>query len=109
MSREKQIEEMARDLCHLDLPCDLCVAKGDCKAMTYARRAYEKDYRKQSDVARKIFEEIEREINDLEYQANTPRKTVKVEELKAQMDWVLHEVVPQILAELKKKYTEGET
>lgn len=50
MSEEKQIKKMARDLCHLDLPCDLCVANGDCKAMTYARRAYEKDYRKQSEV-----------------------------------------------------------
>lgn len=33
-------------------------------------------------------------------------KTVKVEELKAQCDWILHEVLPKTLAELKKKYTE---
>jgi hypothetical protein len=57
-------------------------------------------------LAAEIFEGIEREINNLEYQANTPRKNVKVEELKAQMDWVIHEVIPQILADLKKKYKE---
>ena len=63
---------------------------------------------KASEVAEEIFAEIEKHISSLEYQANTPRKTVKVEELKAQVNWVLHEVVPQTLAELKKKYTESE-
>ena len=57
-------------------------------------------------VAREIFEEIEKRIADLEYRANTPRKTVKVEELKEQVNWILHEVVPSTVAELKKKYTE---
>jgi hypothetical protein len=60
-----------------------------------------------SEVAREIFEEIEKAMADLEYRANTPRKTVKVEELKDQVNWVLHEVVPKTIAELKKKYTEG--
>ena len=65
-----------------------------------------KGYRKSTDVARENFEEIEDAIADLEYRANTPRKTVKVEELKAQVNWVLDEVIPQTLAKLKKKYTE---
>ena len=59
-----------------------------------------------TEVAREIFEEIEKSIANLEYRANTPRKTVKVEELKAQCDWILHEVVTKTLATLKKKYTE---
>lgn len=57
--------------------------------------------------AREILAEIEKKIADLEYQAKIPRKTVKVEELKAQMNWILHEVIPQIIAEIKEKYTEG--
>ena len=51
-----------------------------------------------------IFAEIDKRIASLEYRANTPRKTVKVEELKAQCDWILHEVIPKTLAEFKKKY-----
>jgi hypothetical protein len=54
----------------------------------------------------KIFEEIEKSIANLEYKVNTPRKTVKVEELKAQVNWILHDVVPNTIAEFRKKYTE---
>lgn len=54
-----------------------------------------------------IFEEIEKAIAGMTYNARTQRKTVKVEELKEQVDWVLHEVVPNRIDELKKKYTGG--
>lgn len=64
--------------------------------------------RAKSEVAREIFGEIEAQINALEYNARTPRKTVSVDELKAQMDWVLREVIPGTLAKIKQKYTEGE-
>ena len=56
-----------------------------------------------ADTVREIFEKIEKRIASLEYQANTQRKTISVEELKAQVNWILHEVVPQTLAELKKE------
>ena len=53
MSKEKQIEEMAWDLC--DIPkhpsiksCEQCGNKS-CHAMYYAKRAYEAGYRKQSE------------------------------------------------------------
>lgn len=55
---KEQIEEMARDICHLGVPCDECTMLARqmgqskeqyCKAMQYAKRAYEKGYRKQSD------------------------------------------------------------
>lgn len=64
------------------------------------------DVAPRSEVAREIFEEIEANINALEYNAKTPRKTVSVDELKAQMDWVLREVIPGTLAKIKQKYTE---
>lgn len=71
---------------------------------TAFKNGYEKG---KTETAREIFEEIEKEIANLEYRANTPRKTVRVDELKAQMDWLLHEVVPSVIDELKKKYTGG--
>lgn len=72
--------------------------------------AYKNGYAKgKADAVREIFEEIDKKIASMEYNANTPRKTVKVEELKEQVDWVLHTVIPQTLAELKKKYTESES
>ena len=64
MSRDKQIEEMAWDIC--DIPkhpsiksCEQCGNK-HCLAMYYAKRAYNKDYRKAKDVAREIFEEADK-------------------------------------------------
>lgn len=53
MSKDKQIEKMAWDIC--DIPkhpsiksCEQCGNK-HCHAMYYAERAYNKDYRKQSE------------------------------------------------------------
>ena len=54
----EQIKEMARDICHLNVSCDECTMFAKqmgqskeryCKAMQYAKRAYEKGYRKQSE------------------------------------------------------------
>jgi hypothetical protein len=79
------------------------------EAHRYERYYFNHEYDKmiaeaKAEVAREIFAEIEKAISSMKYNANTPRKTVKVEELKEQVDWVLHEVVPQRIAELKKKY-----
>ena len=49
----KQIEEMAKDICHLPCTCDECTYPkyrkniDKCKAKVYAERAYKKGYRKQ--------------------------------------------------------------
>ena len=56
MNRDKQIEEMAKAVCHLERTCDQCMTSFECKAMVYAKRFYEAGYRKAS----KIFEEIEK-------------------------------------------------
>ena len=60
-----------------------------------------------TETAKKIIAEILSHLDALEYNVKTPRKTVKVEELKAQVNWVLHEVVPKTLANIEKNY-EGE-
>ena len=49
MSKEKQIEEMASDICALDMDCKEChLFENNCHAKKYARRAYNAGYRKQS-------------------------------------------------------------
>ena len=55
---------------------------------------------------RKFSEELIEHFNALEYNPNTPRKTVKVDELRAQMDWMLHEVVTDTIKEFAEKYIE---
>ena len=63
MNRDKQIEEMAKAVCHLDRTCDECMTSFECKAMTYAKRFYNAGYRKASE----IFEEIEDVLNNIGY------------------------------------------
>lgn len=67
-NKEKEIEEMSRDLCH-SRTCDIKKNGGNCykycNAYIYAFRAVNAGYRKASDVAREIFEEIEK-ILDLD-------------------------------------------
>lgn len=59
-NEEKQIEEMAKSVCHLDRTCDECMTSFECKAMMYAKRFYDAGYRKASEREREIFEEIEK-------------------------------------------------
>ena len=73
------------------------------EAMRGAANSYKMHY---ENLAREIFAEIEKKIHSMHYNANTKRKTVKVEELKEQIDWVLHEVIPNMIADLAKKYME---
>ena len=88
MSRDNQIEEMAKamhDGCSIVKATNQCRGEDclDCGAVTL----YEKGYRKASDVAREIFEEIEKVVG----------YTLCVD----LTDWSAY-------TELKKKYTEGE-
>jgi hypothetical protein len=50
MSKEKQIEEMARDICRVKQNCnDVCHPINSCRALKYAERFYNAGYRKQSE------------------------------------------------------------
>ena len=95
--RDKQIEEMARDICECyncdgtcyqdDKQCDL-----RCDEYTNAQYLYHKGYRKASDVAREIFEEIEEHAEEVGFSSYTERFEFA-----------------DFIAELKKKYeSEGE-
>lgn len=116
MSRDKQIEEMAKDL------EDVCENRGcnyengirDCDKCR-AEWLYELGYRKASDVAREIFEEIEELLNlQAKIVCKTRDKYRETDEpmlsFIAMLDGRIYSlrVVEEHIAELKKKYTEGE-
>ena len=97
--KEKQIEEMAKTLCKNSFS-EYC-ASGRCQNPNCLVNAkalealYNKGYRQASDVAREIFEEIERLMLDGVIGDKYPAKVI----------------YPEKYAELKKKYTkimEGE-
>ena len=90
MSRDKQIEEMAKTVCHLDRTCDECMTSFECKAMMYAKRFYNAGYRKSTEVAEEIFGEIEFEIHQLDFDREETRAIA----------------IEGIIANAKKKYTE---
>lgn len=108
---EKQIDEMAKDLCRTDTceikkigkPCN-----HRCKAHIYAARAIDKGYRKASDVAEEIIADLENGIDELlkvytevrnrEFMTDNPTEYTSG---KVDAYWS----VKVRLAELKKKYT----
>ncbi len=102
MSEEKQIEEMAKLVCTVfDGNCKDCPFNfyPPCPPKAGAERVYNAGYRKQSEVAREIFEEIEKlmqmVIND--YKTCSCFGTADIVDYAR--EW--------LISELKKKYTEG--
>ena len=111
--KEEAIKEADAELMAIDL-CNSLVETFGGHSQTFVLDAKEtaknmraKGYRKASDVINEFSEELIKRFNDLEYNANTPRKTVKVDELRAQMDWILHEVVIETIKEFAEKYAEA--
>ena len=97
MDSDKQIEEMAYDVCnssHCTVEewqcCSVCAGLCE-KAKRISEKLTAKGYRKASEVAREIFEEIDKVLNF--YKKYNPYNDL----LKCVIDK---------LAELKKKYTE---
>lgn len=117
MTKEKQI---IKDICPLYKEygsCERCakelpILEDDepCYYECTARLIVENDYRKASDVAREIFEEaikLAKEIADNSaVLAELEENPIKRIESKGEQIGAL--MVLEILAELKKKYTEGE-
>ena len=98
MSKEKQIEEIAREMCHLSAECKTCQIcnerynGGDdlCYFQCVAKEIINHGYRKQSEVVEEIFEEMDNIIYNLR---DSP--------FYSSSDAVYE------LTELKKKYTGG--
>lgn len=56
-----------------------------------------------SEAYKEFAEKLKEEFLNLQYNAKTNRKTVKIEELKEQMDWLLHTVAIETLDNLLKE------
>ncbi len=91
MSKEKQIEEMAKAICSACAIRENCKLEDVCRATLQESEAlYNAGYRKQSEVAREIFEEIENlSVNTVDDWGNSVQ-------IISEIDY----------AELKKKYSE---
>ena len=99
MSKDKQIEEMAKTVCHLDRTCDQCMTSFECKAMTYAKRFYNAGYRKASDTAKEIIKHLARLVEDKEMLMSFYGKSgwfIKVDD------------VTDFIADINRMYEEGE-
>ncbi len=65
MNKEKEIKEIATLMCRVyDGSCDECGFSPWCCIYDDARNMYNAGYRKQSDVAKQIFEEIEKHTQE---------------------------------------------
>lgn len=91
--------------------CEKCLYRKNCQYLAKHKTTEvsgctafwsEADFK--SEIAKEIFAKINSGIDSLEYNVKTFRKTVKVEELQEQVNWVLHEVVPKTLATIEKEY-----
>ena len=120
MNKEKQIEEMAKDVCtlieeygncekcdtELDIDDEPCIYK--CMAKLFA----EKGYRKASDVARKTVEAIKNEVNKKEFWVSEfdgctyGGYVILITDLDDIIRRYMFDTYEE--TELKKKYTEGE-
>jgi hypothetical protein len=94
MNRDKQIDEMAKVMC---FQADSCTVKScvqvNCEKTWLAENLYNAGYRKASEVAREIFEEIEK---------------ITMHNVTSSHGIWLMSMGEVAFAELKKKYTEGE-
>ena len=103
-NKEKEIEEMSREICSeydCVIPCQSCGYYGyaNCRDVKSAEKLYIAGYRKASDVAREIFEEIEKLMNKLDKRhiaCGNPKQA-----------WGVRSAMTE-LAELKKKYESEE-
>ena len=110
MSREKQIDEMRNDVEHIHR----CFLEDDYDHFDeyIAVRLFEKGYRKASEVAEEIFEEIEENLNNLVAYYKEKRKYVTETEYSESeqryYDIKIKTFEERLLkmSKLKKKYTE---
>lgn len=100
MSRDKQIEEMAREICSeydCIIPCQSCAYYGyaNCRDVKSAEKLFAAGYRKSTDLAEEIFAEIEKcsEVALMNGHIETPILCIGF----------------GVLAELKKKYIGKDT
>ena len=87
MSRDKQIEEMAKAICSeydCVIPCQSCAYYGyaNCRDVKSAEKLYNAGYRKSTDLAEEIFAEIEKIFGVHLWLNATPNEYEDYKELK---------------------------
>jgi hypothetical protein len=108
--QNKQIEEMAKVICHAQA-CEIKKNGGTCykgcKAYIYAERAIDKGYRKADEVAEEIFEEIEKIRGKEIHKCETLREKANDASECKYWEGGEHSLrqLSYWIAELKKKYT----
>ena len=116
MSRENQIEEMAKVIVGANCtkePCDECRWAGyaseavDCTEYLIAEHLYNAGYRKSTEVAEEIFGEIERAFFNYYDSTVTYSSPTIPYHMREAVAFSLNEIFMKI-AELKKKYTKSE-
>ena len=117
-TKDEQIKELARDIFEPRVAIDgidIAFASvhgadrdNDTHFMRIARHLYDKGYRKTSDVAKEIFEEVDTILRNQfnKYETKSCEADV-IEEIKQISRGTINDLWYQI-AELKKKYTEVE-
>ena len=119
MSRDKQIEEMAKDFDTViqrrcfHKSCNECEFNryDTCKALEATTLINDYGYRKASEVAREIIKEIEKEINDaLKSNYNVLPQLEEFAELWSRVQGKIDALrgIGGFVEELKEKYTEDE-
>lgn len=56
-----------------------------------------------AEAIKELAQQMKKRFLKLEYRAKTPRKTIRIEELQEQMDWVLHSVSIETIDNLVKE------
>jgi hypothetical protein len=107
MSRDKQIEKMAKVLCGDYGECKKCTlsnpeCENPCMIREDCEMLYNQGYRKASDVAREIFEEIERFLYMHFRFCKEEIGNDDTEYVKGRLE--LNTQIQNLIAELKKKY-----
>ena len=105
---ESSLNELINRICNL--PTADVVPKSEVDKLKIEIEALKiangKMYEANKAQAREIFEEIEEAISAMEYNAKSQTKnaTIPIYGMTDVVNWVLHEVVPNRISELKKKY-----
>lgn len=87
--------------------CPKCVYEYDGEVTEYCVQGPCQNFKTVEQIKAEAYKEFaEKSIEgflNLQYNAKTDRKTVKIEELKEQMDWLLHKVAIEMLDDILKE------
>ena len=117
-NRDKQIEEMTKDLCDIDckgMKCDNCDHYG-CEYRMQAEALYNAGYRKADEVAREIIADFKDILLDYHLQedkkyvrsSSNSKKQFEIETARYRAITDAVKFAIETLNEIEKKYAEGE-